>query len=167
MIDLESTHRKELEKLRELHIHERLAICWLKEIFGEKDESFEGSRRAGVRIDKGVRIGTILGEQDSIVTLEGVAGESSIATSEDVESYQGNGTVLHSYTTPRKKYFHSKTKGTSLGSPPPSVPSTNRVNYTPNPTTISIVSHRYNIIGSNYSSRRSGASDSSLVQPGP
>jgi hypothetical protein len=36
MIDLESSHRKELEKLRELQIHGRLANRWLKEIFGRK-----------------------------------------------------------------------------------------------------------------------------------
>jgi hypothetical protein len=44
MIDLEIIHRKELEKLWELQIRGRLASRWLKEIFGEKDESSEGSR---------------------------------------------------------------------------------------------------------------------------
>jgi hypothetical protein len=41
------------------------------------------------------------------------------------------------------------------------------VNSTLNPAIISIVSHSYNTIGLNYSSSGSGASSSSLVQPGP
>jgi hypothetical protein len=47
------------------------------------------------------------------------------------------------------------------------MPSTNLVNSTLNPAIISIVSHSYNTIGSNYNSSGSGASSSALVQPGP
>jgi hypothetical protein len=69
----------------------------LKEIFGEKYESYERSKKSGVRIDEGVRINTISGEQDSIITLEGAAGDSGLTTPEDDESHQGNGTMLHRY----------------------------------------------------------------------
>jgi hypothetical protein len=42
IIYLQTTLRKELEKLQELQICRRMASSWLKERFWEKDESFEG-----------------------------------------------------------------------------------------------------------------------------
>jgi hypothetical protein len=43
-IDFEKSHKRELEKLRELQTHGRLANQWLKERFGEKGESSRESR---------------------------------------------------------------------------------------------------------------------------
>jgi hypothetical protein len=73
----------------------------LKERFGEKDESSKRSRRVGFRIGEGVRISVILGEKESVITLEGATGDLGLATLEDVESCQENGIVLHCYRTPR------------------------------------------------------------------
>jgi hypothetical protein len=39
-INLEKSHKRELEKLKELQLHGRLANQWLKENFGEKYESY-------------------------------------------------------------------------------------------------------------------------------
>jgi hypothetical protein len=120
MIDLEIIWRKELENLQELKIRGRLSNHWLKEIFGEKGEISEGRRLEGVRINEGVRIETISRDQDSFITLEGSAGDSGLATLEDVESHQGNGTILYSYVTPpTKEIIPFQRKGTGLGSPHP------------------------------------------------
>jgi hypothetical protein len=62
MIDLEINMRKELEKLWELQIRGRLVSRCLKERFGKKDESSEGSKQAEVMIGEGIRIGAISGE---------------------------------------------------------------------------------------------------------
>jgi hypothetical protein len=44
-IDFKKSHKRELEKLRELQTSGRLAIRWLKERFGEKGESSRESRQ--------------------------------------------------------------------------------------------------------------------------
>jgi hypothetical protein len=43
-INLEKSHTRELEKMKELQLHGRLASQWLKEKFVEKYESFRESR---------------------------------------------------------------------------------------------------------------------------
>jgi hypothetical protein len=43
-INLEKSHKRELEKLKELQLCGRMANQWLKEKFGEKDESYGESR---------------------------------------------------------------------------------------------------------------------------
>jgi hypothetical protein len=100
------------------------------------------------------------------MTIEGVVGDSGLATSEDAKSHKENGTIFHNYMTPPVKEFHSKRKGTWLGSPLPSTPSTNLVKFTPNPIVISIVSHSYNTIGSNYNSIKTRESYSTPIQLG-
>ena len=72
---LEKIHTRELEKLKELQLHGRIAHQWLKEKFGEKDESSKESRQDGENSEERITIRVTTEDQDSVVTSEGVAGE--------------------------------------------------------------------------------------------
>ena len=84
-IILEKSHKRELDKLKELQLCERLASQWLKDKFGEKYESSGESRWEGENSKEIINIRVTTKGKDLAATSEEVAGESTLAAPVDVK----------------------------------------------------------------------------------
>jgi hypothetical protein len=62
-----------------------MANQWLKEKFGEKDESSGESRQREENSDERINIGVTNKEKDSVITSPEVAGDPTPATPEDMK----------------------------------------------------------------------------------
>jgi hypothetical protein len=79
-------------------------------------------------------------DQDSVVTSEEVVGESTPAMPEDVKYTTGPDMIWPPNVTPQVKESHPEDTRTNLGSPSPSVQSSNLVNSTINSPIIPVIS---------------------------
>jgi hypothetical protein len=139
----------------------------LKEKFGEKGEIYGESRRGEENSEERIKIGITLEEKDSVVTSEEVVGGSDPVAPEDVKYPTGLDMIWPPNVTPRLNNPILKAQEPSLGSPSPSVQSTNMVNSTLNSPIILVVSNHSSPTSS--SGRSSSSVESYLVisQPGP